>query len=118
MSLETDLSAALLAECPRTFPKEAPHGTALPYVVWEHIGGQSLRFLDNTAPDKRNAFIQITAWAQTAKGAMDLLRAIEERVCTSTAFYCTAQGEPTPAYDDGDVLDGYLQSFSIWGART
>ncbi|MGC3984834.1 MAG: DUF3168 domain-containing protein [Pseudorhodoferax sp.] len=118
MSLETDLIAALQSECPRTFPKRVPHGTALPYVVWEHTGGPSLRFLDNTAPDKRQVYIQVTAWAQTAKAAMDLLRAIEERVCSSTAFQASAQGEPVPAFDDGDELDGYLQAFSILGDRT
>lgn len=118
MSLETDLVAILQAQCPRTFLVAAPFGTTTPYVTWQHIGGQSLRFLDNTAGDKRNAYIQINVWATSSMQAMTLARAIEDALCAATAaLLATPQGEPVDAFDDGDELRGTVQSFSIWGAR-
>lgn len=118
MSLETDLVAILQAQCPRTFPGVAKFGTPMPYVIWQHIGGQSLRFLDNTTGDKRNAFIQITVWAATSLQATTLARAIEDALCAATAvLLATPQGEPVDAFDDGDELRGTVQSFSIWGDR-
>ena len=52
MALETDLMTQLRAECPRVHVGTAPYGTQQPYVTWQHIGGESLRYTDNTAADK------------------------------------------------------------------
>lgn len=117
MSLETDLIAALLAKCPRVFPSTAPYGTPLPYITWQHIGGKSLRFLDNSASDKRNVYMQINVWADTSAQAIGLARQVEDALCASTALQASPQGEPVAGYDDGDELRGTVQSFSIWGAR-
>ena len=59
MALETDLMAELLAECPRVVVGTAPYGTAMPYVTWQHIGGDVLRYTDNAPADKRKPLIQI-----------------------------------------------------------
>ena len=118
MTLEADLIAILQAQCPHTFPIVAPFDTPTPYVIWQQVGGQSLRFLDNTAGDKRNAYIQISVWAATKMQATTLARAIEDALCAATAvLQATPQGEPVDAFDDGDELRGTVQSFSIWGAR-
>lgn len=118
MSLEEDLVAALRTQCPRVFPMTAPYHTPTPYVVWQHVGGEPIRFLDKTAPPTRHADIQITAWASTPKVALDVLRGIEDALCASTALQASPRAEPTAAYDDGDELTGALQTFSVWGART
>lgn len=81
MNLEAELVGILQAQCPRTFPVAAPFGTTTPYVTWQHVGGRSLRFLDNTAGDKRNAYIQINVWDTTSMQAMTLARAIEDALC-------------------------------------
>lgn len=117
MSLETDLIAALLTQCPRVFPDVAPYGTPTPYVTWQQIGGKPARFLDNTAADRRNAYIQINVWADTRLQASTLARQIEDALCASNALQATPQGEPVGAIDDGDQLRGTVQSFSIWGSR-
>ncbi len=118
MSLETDFIAILQARCPRVHLGTAPYDTPTPYLTWQHIGGDSLRFLDNTAPSTRNAFIQLNAWAATPKAALDLLRQIEDDLCAATTLTASPQGEPVGGYDDGETLKGALQSFSIWGARS
>ncbi|MFM9926899.1 DUF3168 domain-containing protein [Variovorax sp. H27-G14] len=117
MSLESELTSALLAKCPRTFPVVATFGTPLPYVVWQHAGGRTTRYADNTAAGKRNALIQVTVWAGTPMAAMALLRSIEDALCAHADLQVDPQGEPVNAYDDGDELSGYLQTFSIWGER-
>lgn len=118
MTLETDLIDVLKTRCPRVHLGTAPHDTPTPYITWQHIGGASLRYLDNSPADKRNSYIQINAWADTPKAAMDLLRLIEDDLCSAATLTASPQGEPVGAYDDGDTLKGALQSFSIWGARS
>ncbi|MBF9263934.1 tail completion protein gp17 [Paracidovorax cattleyae] len=117
MSLEEDLFAVLLTQCPRVFPVTAPYDTPTPYVVWQHVGGEPIRFLDKTAPSTRQADIQITAWASTPKGALDVLRGIEDALCASTALQASPRAEPVAAYDEGDELTGALQTFGVWGER-
>lgn len=117
MALEEDLVAALQAECPRVFVGTAPYGTPMPYVTWQHIGGDSLRYVDNTPAAKRHPQIQINTWDDTPLKAMALIRRIEERLCAAAAFTASPQGEPVGAYDDADITSGYLQTYSILGDR-
>lgn len=117
MALETDLMAALLAECPRVHVSTAPYGTAMPYVTWQHIGGDSLRYVDNTPMDKRKPLIQINTWASSPQAAFALIQKIEERLCASDLFTAEPQGDPVGAYDDADIASGYLQTYSILGTR-
>lgn len=118
MQLEDQFVAIVTPICPRFFPTTAPVATAKPYGIWQHIGGTPLRFFDNTAGDKRNAFIQITIWAQSTKAAFTTMRAIEDALCAATdKLTVNPQGEPIDAYDDSGELYGAVQSFSIWGGR-
>lgn len=118
MLLELELEAILKAQCPRVFPTTAPAGTATPYVVWQHIGGTPLRFFDNTAGDKRNAFIQVNVWHTRTDSAFALIRAIEDALCAATdKLTVNPQGEPIDGFDDTNELRGALQSYSIWGSR-
>ena len=43
MSMESDLVSLLKVICVRTYPDIAPEGTAVPYITWQGIGGDSLR---------------------------------------------------------------------------
>ena len=117
MTMEADLSALLKTKCPRVFPDVAPSGTALPYVTWQGIGGESLRFVDNTAPDKRNTYMQVSAYSTTRAEALALIRAAESALCASPAFVCKPQGEPISTYEDDTKLYGAIQRHSIWAAR-
>lgn len=117
MALEEDLMAELLTECSRVVVGTAPYGTAMPYVTWQHIGGDVLRYTDNAPADKRKPLIQINTWAATPLQAFALIQRIEERLCAAAAFTARAHGDPIGAYDDAGVASGYLQTFSILGAR-
>lgn len=118
MALETDLMARLLATCPRVHIGTAPFGTTMPYVTWQHIGGDPLEWLDNTVADKRNAQIQINTWAATALQAFQLIQAIEATLrAAMPALIARPLSEPIGAYDDADVASGYLQTYTILGDR-
>ena len=117
MSLESDLNTLLKTVCQRTFPDVAPSGTAAPFIAWQALGGESLRYLDNTAPDKRNTYMQVSVYSKTRAEALALIRAAESAMCASPAIIVKPQGEPISSYEDGTQLYGSIQRFSIWAAR-
>ena len=117
MALENDLRIELLTCCPRVYPSTAPYGTKTPYVTWQHAGGDSLRWQDNTAASKRMPLIQVNVWADSVLQAFTLIQQIEERLCLAAAFTAEVQGEPTPSFDDGSDIEGYIQTFKVLGDR-
>lgn len=126
MELEDELLSRLRTLCPRVYTPTARFDTQRPYLTWQHVGGRALRWSENTAPDIRNAQIQVNAWADTKQQAMTLIRAAEEALCAmpeGVNFAATPMEEPTDAYIDGNEgqepgqLCGALQTFSIWGER-
>lgn len=117
MSMEADLSTVLKTVCPRVFPDVAPSGTAKPFMTWQALGGESLRFLDNAAPDKRNTYMQVSVYSTTRLEALNLIRAAEAALCASPAFIVKPQGEPISTYEEDTTLYGAIQRYSIWAAR-
>ena len=117
MSLEADLIPLLQAICPRTYPDLAPSGAATPYLTYQHIGGESLRYADNAAMDKRFPLIQINAWAKTRLEALTLIRQVEETLCTSSAFQTVPQGESVSTHEPDTKLYGSIQRFEVFGDR-
>ena len=117
MSLEADLIPLLQAICPRTFPDLAPSGAATPYLTYQHIGGESLRYADNTAMDKRHPLIQINAWSKTRLEALTMIRQVEDALCASASLQTTPQGESLSTYEADTQLYGSIQRFEIFGAR-
>lgn len=118
MSLESDLNALLLTISPNVYPDVAAPGAALPYVVWQEIGGQALRYGDGTAPDKRNAYLQVAVWSSTRGEALALIRQIEEVFCLSSIFAAISpSGEAISAYEPDTERYGSIQRFDIWATR-
>ena len=117
MSLESGLSALLKTICVRTYPDVAPANTATPYVTWQALGGESLRYGDNTAPDKRNALMQINVWSKSRLEAVTLIRQIEDAVCASSLWQAVPQGEARSIYESDTLLYGSSQDLNIWATR-
>lgn len=115
--MESDLSTLLKLQCPRAFPDVAPANTAKPYVVWQGLGGASLRFVDNTAADKRNTLLQIAVWSTTRLEALTLIRSIEDALCAASAFLAEPQGEPMSTYEPDTQLYGCIQRYGLWAGR-
>lgn len=117
MALEDDLIAALETHCPRVYVGTAPFETQQPYVTWQHIGGDPLRYVDNSPANKRNALIQVNTWCATPNEAHALILTIQEALCSAASLQAKPHGEAIGAYDDADVASGYLQTYSITGTR-
>lgn len=120
MSLETDLVTLLQAQCPRVFPSGAPVNTTRPFVTWEHIGGDPLRYIEGTAATQKLAILGISVFSSSKSEAMSLAAAIETAICTSTAF----SGRPSNGLPRGDHSDDVepaiywtTQEFEVLGAR-
>lgn len=117
MTIETTLMSTLLSKCPRVFVGAAPFGTAMPYVTWQHIGGDLLDYLDNTVAATRNAQIQVNTWAATPLQAFTLLQQIEAALRAEPSLLAKPLSEPIGAYAEVDDISGYLQTYSVTGAR-
>lgn len=117
MSLETSLYTTLSAVCPRVFPDVAPAETALPYVTWQQIGGSVIKLLANEPATKRNARIQINAWAKSRIEANALAMQIEDALVSSSAFIAQPDSALMAHIDDDSDLRGAMQDFSIWADR-
>lgn len=119
MTVEADLVAALKTVTAAVFADAAPSGTTGPWVTYQHIGGRSLRHVDNTASALRHSMVQVNVWAISRGQAMALIRQIEEALCAAAAFTARPMGEPIgdAALDIKPALYGALQDFEIWSTR-
>lgn len=117
MSMESDLVSLLKVICVRTYPDIAPEGTAVPYITWQGIGGESLRYVEGAAADRRNTLMQINIWSAKRLEALTMIRQIEDAICASAAFTAKPQGEPLSTIDPDVDLYGCIQRFEIWSTR-
>ena len=117
MSVEQELITLLKTVCPRTFADFAPVSTQRPYCTFQAIGGRSLRFLDNSAADKRNSVFQVNVWGDTRLSSITLARQIEDALCAYSLFTATPDGEPVSDFDADVPVYGSRQDFSIYSTR-
>jgi hypothetical protein len=117
VSLESDVLAVLQAQCPRVYPSQAPLNTVRPFLTYDHLGGDALRYMDGTAANKRMAQLQVTVWAADKPTAITLMLAVEEAMCTAAAFSCAPVGALQSGYEyEGEIFRSF-QEFSVLGAR-
>lgn len=119
MSLETDMVAVLQGQCPRVHPGSAPLNTPRPFVTWEHIGGDPLRYVDGTAADKRHALVQLNVWAASKTEALALALSLETALTGSALFTARPTGamRGRTEQDVEPWLYGFEQDFEILGTR-
>lgn len=117
MSLETKLFTLLKTVCPRVYPDIAPNGTALPYVTWDQLGGISIKPLDKTVPDKRQAVIQINVWSKTRAEANSLMLQIDSVLRQATVFSAQAESEMQSMVDPDTEYRCAMQYFRITDLR-
>lgn len=119
MTMEADLTALLKTVSARVFPDFAPSGTAVPWVTYQHIGGQPFRYTDGSAANIRHTTLQINVWAGSRQAALALMRQIEDAICNpaATPFVAQPMAEPMSLVDDDGPLYGCTQDFSIFSGR-
>lgn len=117
MTIESDLVAVLKSVCQRVYPDFAPQGAAVPYLTFQLIGGQPMRYLNNAAANQRHTMVQVNTWSATRAEALALARAIEEALCAASAFTARPDSEPIGDVDADVGRYGCMQDFSIWSSR-
>jgi len=117
MAFESNLHSLLSGICPNTFPDLAPEGVTTPYVTWQTLGGEPARFLDGTAADKRNSYLQINVWTTTRAASLVLIRSIEDAMCASSLFIARPQGEAMNMHEPDTKLYGCIQRYNVWALR-
>ena len=121
MSIEGLVRNVLLVACDKVFPDLAAFGTDAPYLVWNQLGGKALYYLDNSPADRRNAVIQVAAWAKTRLEANALIRAAESALCAPggtnsldpNSLIASALGDLMATHDPETNLYGATQRFTI-----
>jgi hypothetical protein len=118
--MEVALVALLKTRCPRVLiDGSAPVATPKPYVLWQLLGGPSLRYTEGTAMSKRMQMVQVTVWDVNALNALTLLRTLEDDLCATGVFVAECMGEPTPLIEPDlqPIEYGFTQDFRILADR-
>jgi hypothetical protein len=118
MTVEADLyNTVKTLVSNRVYPDVAPHQTALPYITYQQVGGDTVSFLERSMPSKKNGSFQVNVWAATRAEAAALILSVESAIVTSALFQASAEMAPIAAYDEDQIVYGYLQHFNIWSDR-
>lgn len=99
----------------RVYPDAASGDTPMPFATFQQVGGASTVFLDGALPDKQNARMQVTVWANGRAQASELIAKVQTALCGAPTF-----GLPLGAHvslrDQETGFKGAMQDFSIWYA--
>lgn len=97
----------------RVYPDEAPIGAALPFIVYQQVGGAPLNFLAGV-PDKRNGRFQFDVWSTTRKEAAALIRQVEDTLRANQTLLADTMTGALATREPETNLYGFTQDFSIW----
>lgn len=95
----------------------APDSTPAPYGVGQQVGGQTISFLENALPSKKNGRFQICCWSTSRKDAASLGLQVENAMLLATAFQANPLGSMVAEYDEETRRFGTRQDFGIWSDR-
>lgn len=98
----------------RVYPDVAPEGTARPYLTYQQVGGRSLNYLGGSIPGKRNARIQVNAWADTRLAASELSEQAEDALRLAPGLQAEVLGARVSIFEEDTKLRGARQDFSVW----
>lgn len=118
MTVEVDVVTLLRTLCPRVHPLTAPLSTQRPFVTYQHVGGNVMRYTDGTAAAKRHALVQINVWDSTLAGSLALIRQIEDLLYATPVLQAEMLGEVIDQLDDELGIYGTLATFSILADRS
>lgn len=114
MSLESDLRDLLSSLVDgRVHPDTSPDVPVYPFITYQQVGGQALRFTESAKPSHKHARVQFNVWAKTRTEANTIARAIEDRLNLS-AMIAETYGAFTALYQESLKNYGTRQDFGVW----
>jgi len=118
VTIEVDLFDAIKGLVSnRAYPDFAPQATTRPFITYSQIGGESLSFVENTVPSKKNGRFQFNVWGDTRASCSSLILQIESALVTATAFQARPVSAPSSDYDHDMGLYGAMQDFTVFSTR-
>lgn len=115
MSVESDIFAALKGlVANRVYPDVAPDLTPRPYITYQVVGGRSINYLEQEAPDKENGRWQVNVWTDTRSQASALSRQVANALRMAPSLRASVLGAPIAVYEPDTKLRGAHQDFSFW----
>lgn len=118
MTVEADIFSLLGSlTSNRVYPDVAPLSAALPFIVYQQVGGEVVNFVDDVQADKKNGRFQVAVWASGRAAAAALALQVEQRMVTASAFAARPVGAPVSDYEEDTARYGSRQDFSIWSTR-
>ncbi|MBR7685912.1 tail completion protein gp17 [Acinetobacter nosocomialis] len=82
---ESPAAVAYLGTEPRVYEDVAPVGAAVPYVVWQELGGKSLNYVDNMPADNDDVMYQVKVYDTKANRASEV-RTVVRKVLELNSF--------------------------------
>ena len=114
MTVEGDLYQAMKGFVGnRVYPDVAPQNPALPFIVYQQVGGTPLNFLSGV-PDKRNGRFQINVWGETRIQAASIARQVEDAIRLDPKLLAHTLNGAYGRYEDTTGWYGMQQDFSIF----
>lgn len=115
MSIDAQIFTALaLLVADRVYPDVAPEGTVRPYLTYQQVGGKALNYVEGSIPGKRNARIQINAWADARLAASELSEQAEDALRLVPGLQAEVLGARVSIFEEDTKLRGARQDFSVW----
>lgn len=115
MNVDVQIKSALASLVgDRVYPDVAPEGTLRPYLTYQQTGGDALNYLEGGVPGKRNARIQVNAWADTRLAASELSEQAEDALRLAASLQAKVLGARVSIYEEDTKLRGARQAFSVW----
>lgn len=118
MTVEADLFNLLKGLVSnRVYPDVAPLNTPRSYITYQQIGGESVKYVDSTVPDRKHGLIQVNVWADTRAAAAALALQVEAALIGATAFQARPASAPISQHEPDLNLYGTIQDFDVWSTR-
>lgn len=92
----------------------AEEGTALPYIVFQTVGGRPLAFIDGSAPDKEFTRVQISVWCGTRPEASALSKLVEDALRGAPELQADVLTGRVATFDEATGYRGTRQDFNFF----
>lgn len=115
MTAETLIYDALKALAGgRVFPDFAPEGTALPFIVYQAVGGDPMNLLTGEQPDKQRVRMQVSVWASARVEASELGAQVESAIRAAVDLQPEVATGRVATFDEATKYRGTRQDFYLF----
>ena len=115
MTAEAEIYTALVHLAGgRVLPDFAPEDTALPFIVYQAVGGEPVNFITGEQPEKQPVRMQVSVWAKTRLQASELGQQVEVAVRAASALQPEVATGRVAIYDEATQYRGTRQDFYLF----